>query len=45
MAAQTLSDTLVDNIVEVEVKLLCVKLINMVAESFPDELVDKLAKE
>ena len=45
MAAQTLSDTLIDNIVEVEVQLLCLKLINLVAETFADELVDKLAKE
>ena len=45
MAAQTLSDTLIDNIVEVEVKLLCLKLVNLVAEAFADELVDKLAKE
>ena len=35
MAAQT----------EVGVKLLCVKLINVIAETFTDELVNKLAKK
>ena len=45
MAAQILNDTLIDNIVEVEVKSLCLKLISVVAETFADEMVDKLAKE
>lgn len=43
-AVQTFSDTLVDNKVEVQVKLLCVNLDNAEAETLANAFVDKLAK-